>query len=113
MRTIPRITEIIKTEPYKVTVRWTTGEIRVIDFEELFDKWGTTRNDDEWILLDRELFESVRLGEDKTLEWPIFVEHLAFENDVPVKKLSPISFDPIVLYEASHPIENYRLVAVG
>lgn len=27
----PRITEIIKIEPFKVTVRWTMGELRVID----------------------------------------------------------------------------------
>ena len=31
MDKLPRITEIIKVEPFKVTVRWTTGEIRVID----------------------------------------------------------------------------------
>ena len=84
----------------------------MIDFAELFEAWGTKSDDLEGPLLNDSLFQLVQVGEDKTLEWPIMIEHLAFEGDTAVKKRSPLSFDPVVLYEASHPIENYRLVPV-
>ncbi len=30
---LPRISEIIKVEPFKVTCRWTTAEVLVVDLE--------------------------------------------------------------------------------
>lgn len=111
MNKLPRITEIIKVEPFKVTVRWTTGEIRVVDFEQLLRQWNVQSDDMEAALTDYETFRYVSVGEDRTLRWVnVLVDHLAFDNDTAVKKSSPLSFDPDVLYQTSKPIEEFRLV---
>ena len=111
MNKLPRITEIIKIEPFKVTVRWTTGEIRVIDFELLLQAWSVQKGETEAMLFDYDAFKYVSVAEERTLQWVnVPVEHLAFDDHLPVKRSSPLSFDPDVLYEASRPIEEFRLV---
>jgi len=47
MNKLPRITEIIKVEPFNVTVRWTTGEIRVVDFDQLLREWDVQASNNE------------------------------------------------------------------
>lgn len=109
----PRITEIIKVEPFKVTIRWTTGQIRVIDFEQLFQQWDTQPDEPEAALFDYETFKNVSIAEEKTLHWiTVPVQHVTFNDDTPEKPVSPLSFDPDVLYEASRPIDAFRLVPV-
>jgi len=115
MNKLPRITEIIKIEPFKVTVRWTTGEIRVIDFEPLLREWGVQAGSNEAALGDYETFKYVSVAEERTLQWVnVLVEHLAFfDGDLPITRSSPLSFDPDVLYEASRPIEDFKLVPLN
>ncbi len=113
MNKLPRITEIIKIEPFKVTVRWTTGEIRVIDFEQLFQKWGIEEDDIAAPLQQYDTFKYASIAEEKTLQWVnVPVSHIFFDDDVEVKKSSPLTFDPDVLYEESQAIEAFRLVPV-
>lgn len=111
MNKIPRITEIIKVEPFKITVRWTTAEIRVIDFEPLFAEWNLKPGDLDGKLLDYESFRQVSLGESFTLEWTnMLVRHPYFNQTKWEERESPFDLDPIILYQASRPIEEFRLV---
>ena len=113
MNRLPRITEIIKVEPFKITVRWTTGEIRVVDFEQLFQKWDVQPNESEAALFDYDTFKYVSVAEEKTLHWVnVPVSHLTFNGDSPEKSQSPLAFDPDMLYEASRGIEEFRLVLI-
>lgn len=110
----PRISEIIKVEPFKIAVRWTTGEIRVIDFEQLFQEWDTQTDEPEAALFDYSTFKYVSVSEEKTLHWVnVPIPHLTFNGDMSDKQFSPLSFDPDVLYEASRPIDAFRLVLIG
>ncbi|WP_375444880.1 hypothetical protein [uncultured Fibrella sp.] len=117
MKGLPRITEIIKIEPFKITVRWTTSEIRVLDFNDLLTSWGVVRTDSSDLsrLFDYDTFKLVSVSESKTLQWAlILVSHLAIDkNDNPIRVTSPLMLDPDVLYEASRSIEEYRLVPVA
>ena len=113
MNKLPRITEIIKVEPFKVTVRWTTGEIRVIDFEQLFQKWNIHPADVVAPLQQYDTFKYVSVGEDKTLQWiNVSINHLFFEGDNERQGTSPLSFDPDTLYEESQTIDAFRLVPI-
>lgn len=113
MNKLPRITEIIKVEPFKVIVRWTTGEIRVIDFERLLREWKVQPDDIEAALFEYDVFRYVSVGEDRTLCWVnVPVDHLAFDSNTTIRKSSPLAFDPDVLYQVSKPIEEFRLVSL-
>ena len=116
MKGLPRITEIIKVEPVKITVRWTTGEIRVLDFADLLVNWGISPNDDSDLahLYNYDTFKVVTVAESKTLQWPtVLISHLSFnENGAAVRTTSPLLLDPEVLYTASRSLEDYRLVPV-
>lgn len=114
MSKLPRITEIIKVEPFKVTVRWTTGKIRVIDFEQLFQQWDIQPDEPEAVLFDYETFKYVSVTEEKTLHWVnVPIEHVGFRGDTTEKQTSPLSYDPDVLYEASRAIDEFRLVPLN
>lgn len=114
MSKLPRITEIIKVEPFKVTVRWVTGEIRVIDFEQLFQRWDTQPDEQEAALFDYDTFKYVSVAEEKTLHWVnVSIPHLTFNGNTPETKFGPLSFDPDILYEASRSIEEFRLVPLN
>lgn len=107
MKNLPRITEIIKIEPFKITCRWTTGEIRVIDFDPEFEKWQKL---DKTILLqlkDYEKFENVVI-KDGTLQWySIGVSFTGLDGKL---KTKPLDLDPDVLYQQSNSISLYKLV---
>ena len=68
MSQLPRITEIIKVEPFKITCRWSTGEVRVIDFEMLFQKWKLAESLSEMPLLTYNVFKYAPVSEQKTLQ---------------------------------------------
>ncbi len=109
---LPRISEIIKVEPFKVTCRWTTAEVLVVDFENLFQKWQLNDNDLEYPLTDFDTFKYVSVSEQHTLQWVnLSISHSFFDEDG-TKKLvkNPLSIDPDILYKASLPIEHFKLV---
>lgn len=112
MNRLPRITEILKVEPFKVTCRWTTGEIRVVDFEELLNRWQVEEAAPEFLLRDFGTFRYVSVGEGRTLQWVnVPVRHRAFDEEGHVSETeSPLAFDPDVLYAESVSLEEFRLV---
>ena len=115
MNKLPRITEIIKIEPFKVTCRWSTGEVRVIDFEILFEEWKLNELQFESQLYDFQVFKFVSVSEEKTLQWVNLPYQHAFWNESGKQTsiFSPFAMDPDSLYAHSQPLENYRLVPLG
>jgi hypothetical protein len=107
MKDLPRITEIIKIEPFKITCRWTTGEIRVIDFEPEFDKWLKNKNTLLLNLNEFEKFENVTT-KDGTLQW--YSIEISFKDSKGQQKTEPLDMDPDVLYHLSKPISYYKLI---
>lgn len=110
MNKLPRIAKILIVEPYKITVVWTTAEIRVIDFEPFFQQWNKNANAHLLALKDWEVFKHVAVSESKTLEWSNHTSVLNFRN----KRIEvPTSLDPDVLYEQSLFIKNIDTIPVG
>jgi len=107
MKKLARITEIIKKEPYKITCRWTTGEIRVIDFYLEFEKWQKENNTNLLQLKNYETFENVTI-KDGTLQW--YSAKISFTGLDGKTKTQPLDIDPDNLYEKSKPISCYKLI---
>jgi hypothetical protein len=114
MNQLPRIVEIIKIEPFKITCRWSTGEARVVDFEPLFDEWKLSESSLEKQLLEYDTFRCVSISEQKTLQWVnILITHKYWdESGVASEQSSPLSYDADNLYARSQPLELYRLVPI-
>ncbi|ADB37142.1 hypothetical protein [Spirosoma linguale] len=114
MNQLPRITEIIKVEPFKVTCRWSTGEVRVIDFEPIFQEWRLSESKAEVSLLEYENFKYVSVSEQKTLHWVnVLTTHKYWnESGDSDTRTSPLTYDANVLYDKSQPLERYRLVPI-
>ncbi len=58
---IPRIQSISKLEGFRVYCLFHTGEQRVINFEKLFEEWNVKPGDVEYVLLDLNEFQKVKL----------------------------------------------------
>ena len=107
MKNLPRITEIIKIEPFKISCRWTTGEIRVIDFEPEFINWQKKGKSFLQPLQNYDKFENV-LVKDGTLQWySIGIEFTDLKGE---QQIQPLDLDPDVLYQKSNSISLYKLI---
>lgn len=108
-KALPRITEIIQTEPFRVTTRWTTGEVRIIDFAPVFSKWGEENNRIMDSIRQWDNFRQVQLEpsgpyQSGTLAWPS-VTRKGYKG-----KNYPVALDPDVLYQASVPVDESIIV---
>lgn len=107
MKNLARITETIKIEPFKITCRWTSGEIRVIDFKPEFKKWQKSNNTMLLQLEVYEKFENVTI-KDGTLQWySVLITYTDLDGNL---KSQPLDLDPDNLFQQSKPISLYRLV---
>jgi hypothetical protein len=108
MNKLPRITEIIKIEPFKITCKWTTGEVLVCDFEYFFEEWKNEKNVILLPLTDYQNFKNVSISETNTLHW--------LNLQIPIKNFNgniekfPLDLCPDVLYQKSKPIKYYKLI---
>jgi hypothetical protein len=107
---IPKITEIIKIEPFKITCRWNTDEVRVIDFEARFEEYKLQNNALLLNLQDFTKFEGVGVSDNGTLIWKNITHKF---HDLAGKELDePLELDPLVLHKTSKPLSAYKLVEV-
>ena len=115
MNQLPRITEIIKIEPFKITCRWSTGEVRVIDFELLFQEWKLEESMNERALLNYDVFKYASVSEQKTLQWVnVLISHKHWDElGNASNQNSPLTYDADGLYSRSQPLESYRLVPIS
>ena len=96
--TSPKIVRILNVEPFRVMALWTNGDVRVHDFAEKLPLFA--RHERWQPLTDFEQFKSVAVGEGDTLYWP----SVQFPNTK--GQLSPVSFNPDVLFAESERVEN-------
>ena len=110
MKSLPRITKILKVEPFKIHLLWNNSEVREIDFTELFLKWQQDGNTDLLRLKDFEAFKQVHLSEQRTLEWTNLPIEVTFQSKT---QAFPLELDPDVLYENSQLIRQIERISVG
>lgn len=108
-KALPRVTEIIQVEPFRVTTRWTTGEVRVIDFFPIFNNWEKENNRIMDPIRQWDNFRQVQLEpagpyQSGTLAWPS-VTRKGYKG-----KDYPVALDPDVLYQASVPVDESIIV---
>ena len=89
------VKRVLKTEPYKLTIEFKNGEIRVVDLENKIRSKSTTLDSKYRTLLDFDYFKTVKVQE----EW----ETIYWENG--------LDFCPDVLYELGIPVQQQDSVA--
>ncbi len=99
MRTVKRIIKIQQIEEYKVFALFSNGESRIIDFKEVFKKWGVKKGDFEYPLVDSlEKFHQIAVI-DGTFAWKNITRKSKDEEGNEV--VYHLDFDPIIMYELS------------
>ena len=82
-----RITEIITIEPYQISARFNSGEIRMINFLPLVEKFTA--------LKDPKVFAKAKIDSFPTISW----DDLAFIRELDgTIKTCPLDFSPETLY---------------
>ena len=100
---LPRITSIESVKPYTIQTRWTTGELREIDFSPILQPYKTKPDSSIGQLLRSEIFEQVKLdAETKTLYWEGLI-HMRLPDGSLAP--APLDFCPDVLFENSRVIQ--------
>ena len=100
---LPRISSIEKVNPFTILTRWTTGELREIDFTPILRNFENRPASSMGQLLRTEIFEKVKLDPGaQTLYWEVLIQmRLKDRTMVP----APLDFCPDVLFENSRAVE--------
>ncbi len=100
----PRILEILDTKGFVLTIKWTNGEIRNIDFFKFIADFPKIIKDS---ILRKETFATLELNKiSRTLSFP---ELLPFINEKGNKELGELDFCPDVLYSNSTPLISNQI----
>jgi hypothetical protein len=99
-----RIIKIFKVEAYKITTLWSNGEVRLNDFSNKLETFK--QNERLKPLLDFREFSQVSISQGSTLTW----ENIQYKNTR--GNLTPISFDPDVLYQESTTVESPPIIEI-
>ena len=110
MKSLPRITKILKVEPFKIQLLWNNSEVREIDFTILFVKWQQDGNTALLRLKDFEAFKQVRLSEHRNLEWANLLIEITFKGQI---QAYPLELDPDVLFQNSTLIRQVERISIG
>lgn len=110
MKSLPRITKILKIEPFKITLLWNNTEVRETDFTIWFSKWAQADDHNLLRLKDFEAFKQVALSDQKTLEWANLPVEITFKGQT---QSFPLELDPDVLYENSQLIRQIEHISIG
>lgn len=101
---IPRIIKINRIVKFKIYCAFNNGEYRVIDFEDLFEKWNTSPGNFEYAITNLKDFKKVELSDTGTLCWPHIKKEIKLSKNNVIETY--LDFDPVVLYENSLPDEK-------
>lgn len=107
---LPRILRINRIKGLKISVLFSDGHNRVLDFEKIFAQWNITKKSYEYKLLKPEEFKKVKL-EDFTLTWNNL--KMEMENFDGTKISLPYQIGADNLYELSYPDESREGLGVG
>ena len=106
----PRILRINRISHLTISVLFSDGSNRLLDFEQIFKDWNITKKDIEYKLLGSAEFKKVKL-EDFTLVWHNVTTEVDGFDD---KKISlPYQIGADVLYELSEPDEKRERFRIG
>lgn len=100
----PRIIEILKVEPFKVTCLWNNGDIRLNVFTDKIELFKQSKRLKS--LLNFDEFSQVIVNQGNTLSW----ENIRYVNTKGC--LTPISFDPDTLFAESVLVETPPIIEI-
>ena len=104
---IHQVVKIVEVMPYKVTLEFNSGEVKVFDFEIFFRKHEKNKEAVVHKLKDKSLFMQVKLSREfGTIYW----EDLSTMIDLDGSS-KPSVYDPApeVLYEMSVPVSSSKI----
>jgi|GEM_PF-515723 len=107
---LPRILKINRVKGLTISVLFSNGHNRVLNFDKIFKNWKVAKKSLEYKLLDPIEFKKVKL-EDFTLVWPnIKIELEGFDGE---KMIQPYQIGADILYELSEPDEQLERFTIG
>jgi hypothetical protein len=93
---LPRIVELLNSNNFQITTRWSTNEIRCIDFVRLLSDYPQTLKDK---ILTEEIFSTISLNkESKTIYFPNLVP---YKDENGNNAFCELDFCPDVLFASS------------
>lgn len=106
---LPKILKINRIKGLTISVLFSDGHNRLLDFEKILKDWKVTRKDREYVLFDSAEFKKVKL-DNFTLSWPNIQTKLkGFGGD----EISiPYTIGADVLYELSE-LDKSREPSIG
>lgn len=112
MNQLVRISKIIGIEPFKLTILWNNGEIRINDFGVFFDIWEKSKNTHLLKLNDWEIFKKVNVSPEppRTLQWTNLEQTTIWKGE---PKSFPTELDPDVLFNESQLLKKLDNIPVG
>lgn len=110
MKPLPKVVRIIGIEPFKITLLWSTSEIRMSDFAPLMEQWEAEGDTQMATLQDWETFRHVTISENRTLCWPNVPVSFTFKGET---RSNPLELDALELYRRSALIRKTEAVNVG
>ena len=112
MKQLIRISKIVSVEPFKVTVLWNNGEVRVTDFGPFFEKWNASQNTHLLNLTNWETFKMVSVSDEppRTLQWKNLLNTFSWKGKT---QTAPTDLDPDVLFQESTFLRKIEQIPVG
>ena len=110
MKNLPRITKILKIEPFKILTLWNNSEVRLIDFEPFFVQWKAENQVNLLQLTDFEAFKGVLVSDTHTLFWENILITVSLKNR---KITASLDLDPDVLFEKSTLVKKIEKLPIG
>ena len=107
---LPKILKINRVKGLTISVLFSDGHNRLLDFNEIFKNWKITKSDKEYKLLNSEEFKKVKL-QDFTLTWTNIKTELEGFDDK--KLVIPYQIGADTLYDMSIPDENREALHLG
>jgi len=96
------VKEILAVHPYRLTLRFDTGEVRVVELEATLRAKGASPQSAYGRLLDAATFSRVRFDpEARTVCWDGLARETTADG---AEQAAPLDFCPDVLYELSSPL---------
>lgn len=110
LKRLPRILRINSIRGFTISVLFSDGHNRVLDFEKIFKDWKVSKKDFEYKLLTLSEFKKVKL-DDHTLTWTnVKIEMTNFDGK---KIVLPYQIGADTLYELSEPDKAREGLPVG
>lgn len=106
MKKIHRIRQIEAIEGFNVICIFTNDEVRLLNFEKIFEKWNILPNDVEYPLLKLQEFQKIKV-QNGTFAWDNI--KVVVTDEAGIERTEDYEIDPVVLYKESVKIEEVEI----